>query len=205
MERLATDGNRAREELGQVDAARAEVAQRQVRTEAELAATEERSVAIDKRMYSGEVTASRELQAMSAELEQLKTRASTLEDSVIELLEELEPLDGRAGELRGSLERIATDQELLTGRLAEAETGIDAEIAAAGGRRTEAASAVPDELLDTYERLRSRLGGVGIARLHGNRCDGCHLTLSAVELDQVRHLKEGELYTCEQCSRILVP
>jgi uncharacterized protein len=60
-------------------------------------------------------------------------------------------------------------------------------------------------LLATYERLRARLGGVGVARLVGTHCDGCHLTLSAVELDRVRHLPDGEVYTCEQCGRILVP
>ncbi len=64
---------------------------------------------------------------------------------------------------------------------------------------------MPDNLLATYERLRTRLGGIGVARLVGNHCDGCHLALSAVELDHVRHLPEGEVYTCEQCSRILVP
>jgi predicted nucleic acid-binding Zn-ribbon protein len=72
-------------------------------------------------------------------------------------------------------------------------------------RRQEAAGPIAPELLATYERLRARLGGVGVARVVGNHCDGCHLTLSATELDQLRHLPEGEIPTCEQCSRILVP
>lgn len=207
-ERLAElDGEtaRLREELGQVDAARAEVAERQARAEAELAATEERSGAIDKRLYGGGVSASRDLQAMSAELDHLKGRASALEDSVLTMLEELEPLDRRADEVRQALDRLAAERTEVEERLASGEASIEAEVAEVAGRRTEAAAAVPDELLATYERLRARLGGVGIARLNGNRCDGCHLTLSAVELDQLRHLKDGEIYTCEQCSRILVP
>jgi hypothetical protein len=66
-------------------------------------------------------------------------------------------------------------------------------------------ASVPASLVSTYERLRTRLGGVGVARVVGNHCDGCHLTLSAVELDHLRHLPPGEVATCEQCSRILVP
>ena len=31
--------------------------------------------------------------------------------------------------------------------------------------------------------LRAHLGGVGAARLVGDRCDGCHLTLPSVELE----------------------
>jgi predicted nucleic acid-binding Zn-ribbon protein len=196
---------RLREELGRIEVTRAEVAQRQARAEAELAATEERSAAIDKRLYSGEVSASRELQAMSAELAQLKARASTLEDSVLGTLEELEPLDQRAGELRQRLDQLGEDRIRMEARLSEGEAAIDSEVADTIARREEAASVVPEALLATYEKLRSRLGGVGIARLAGNHCDGCHLTLSAVELDRVRHLPEGEVYTCEQCSRILVP
>lgn len=199
------EAGRLRAELDGVDSARTGLAERQARVEAELAASEERSAAIDKRLYGGGVSASRDLQAMSAELDQLKARTSTLEDSVLELLEELEPLDAKADDLRASLDRLGEQRTDLVGRVAEAEAGIDAKIADVANRRTEAASLVPDDLLATYERLRARLGGVGIARLSGNRCSGCHLTLSAMELDRVRHLPEGEVYTCEQCSRILVP
>ena len=49
-----------------------------------------------------------------------------------------------------------------------------------------------------------RFDGVAVARLVGSHCDGCHLTLPAMELDRIRHLPEGELVTCEQCGRILV-
>ena len=36
--------------------------------------------------------------------------------------------------------------------------------------------------------LRSQLGGVGAARLVGDRCDGCHLTLPSVEVERIRRL-----------------
>ena len=43
-----------------------------------------------------------------------------------------------------------------------------------------------------------------MARLTGGRCDGCHLSLPAVELDRIRHEAAGTLEYCEQCGRILV-
>jgi predicted nucleic acid-binding Zn-ribbon protein len=191
-------------ELAEAQAARAELAGLQSAAEAELAATEERSAVVDKRLYAGEAAA-RDLQAMSAELDHLKARASTLEDGVLEILEAEEPLDGRIGELHGALDQLGGRREELVAGLAATETAHDAEAADTEERRRAAAAVVPDDLMASYERLRGRLGGVAVARLVGNHCDGCHLTLSAVELDQVRHLAEGEIYTCEQCSRILVP
>ncbi|MBV8462123.1 MAG: hypothetical protein JO368_02430, partial [Acidimicrobiales bacterium] len=36
------------------------------------------------------------------------------------------------------------------------------------------------------------------------RCDACHLTLPAVDLDRIRHLPPEEVATCPECDRILV-
>lgn len=194
-----------KDELSSVSTAASALRERQDEAEAELAATEERSAGISQRMYGGTVSASRDLQAMAAELDHLKERASALEDVVLEVLDELEPLEVRAGELAASVAALADERAHVQERLSAAEGAAGAEEAAVSARRVEAAAVVPDALLATYERLRGRLGGVGVARLVGNHCDGCHLTLSAVELDRVRHLPEGEVYTCEQCTRILVP
>ena len=62
-----------------------------------------------------------------------------------------------------------------------------------------------DAAIARYDRLRARLGGVAVARLEGSRCGGCHLDLSAGELDQVRATGAGELADCPQCGRMLVP
>ena len=67
------------------------------------------------------------------------------------------------------------------------------------------AALLPTALADRYETLRSRLKGTGAARLVGSRCDGCHLELSSVEVEKIRALPPGEIATCEQCGRILVP
>ena len=100
---------------------------------------------------------------------------------------------------------VRVNHTSLRDRLAEAEEKVDGEIATLTRDREDSAAGIAAELLANYERLRARLGGVGAARLIGNHCDGCHLTLSSVELDRIRHLGEGEVFTCEQCSRILVP
>jgi predicted nucleic acid-binding Zn-ribbon protein len=193
------------QELSSVVASRDEVAGRQAEVETELAATEGRMAAVNRRLYSGEVTASRELQAMADDVEALKSRASNLEDQVLELLEQREPRDEQSAKLSAELEELTARGAGLRDRLADAEVVVDAETAALLSKRADAMTEVPPNLVSTYERLRARLGGVGVARVVGNHCDGCHLTLSAVELDHLRHLPPGEVATCEQCSRILVP
>jgi uncharacterized protein len=195
----------AADQAARVTEQRDALAQRQSEVEAELAATERRAATVRRRLYGGEVSASRELQAMAADVENLEARASELEDVGLVLLEEREPLDASLGELQSQLTEVDSRRRSLADKVAQAEGAVDAEIAQLEQDRDKAASAVPADLLATYERLRSRLGGVGAARLVGNHCDGCHLALSAVELDGIRRLGPGQVVTCEQCSRILVP
>jgi len=44
----------------------------------------------------------------------------------------------------------------------------------------------------------------GAARLVGDRCEGCHLTLPSMELERIHHLSADTFATCPQCDRILV-
>jgi predicted nucleic acid-binding Zn-ribbon protein len=193
-----------RSAAAEVTEIRDRIAERQAVLEADLSATEERSVAVSRRLYGGEVSASRELQALSADIDGLKARASALEDQVLEVMEEREPLDARLSDLSSELAALEQRQGGLAAALGSSEAVIEEQLADLARRREAAARAVPPDLADTYDRLRARLGGIAVARLVGSHCDGCHLTLPAAELDRIRHLPDGEVVTCDQCGRILV-
>lgn len=188
----------------EVEARRAEAAGRQEAFENEAATAAVRIKEIDKRMYSGTVSASKDLQAMAAEIEGLSSRRSHLEDRALEVMEELEPIEAEAATLRA--ERDALDFEAARHRaeLVEAELAIDAELDREREAREAAAAGIPADLLATYDRLRAKLGGVGAAQLHGSSCSGCHLVLPATELDRIRKASVDELVFCDQCGRILV-
>jgi predicted nucleic acid-binding Zn-ribbon protein len=207
-----------RGELGEVAKARAEteaaraqvaasledVARRQASAEAELRATEERMNQVNARLYGGTVTASREQMAMIADLEGLRKRASELEDRALLAMEEREPLDSAIAAADKALAELADRGAEVASRLSKAEGEVDKVLAALEKEREAAASAVSPASLAAYESLRARLGGVAVARLVGGRCDGCHLSLPAVDLDRIRHQPPGTLAHCEQCGRVLV-
>lgn len=178
---------------------------RQAETEAELAATEARITELDSRFYSGTVTASRDLMAMTEEIESLKRRRSHLEDRVLEVMTEREPADEEMAAIEEQLSALAADIDRVTAELTAAEAEIDAEIAQVEEARLAARALVPADLVERFEALSTKLGGVGAARLHGASCSGCHLTLPATELDRIRKAPDGTVLTCDQCGRILVP
>jgi uncharacterized protein len=208
-ERTALDEmRRRRAELdrsaGEVQNQVDELAGRQRTLEEQIAAAARRRHEIEVRMQSGEISASRDLQAMDHEVHQLAQRQSQLEEEELALLEEEDPLDSRLDEDRTSLAGLAAEIVRLEAAIAEVEAEISVSITAEEEIRTSLASGLPEELAQRYEKLRARLGGVGAARLAGDRCDGCHLTLPAVEVERIRHLPPDEFATCSQCDRILV-
>ncbi len=66
-------------------------------------------------------------------------------------------------------------------------------------------ASLPETLVKAaYERTRASSGGVGAARLGaGGKCEACHLTLSRVDVDQIKKAGRRQVVLC-QCGRILV-
>ena len=191
-------------ELDRVREQRDELLKRQTDAEGELAALEARIAEINAKMYSGTVSASRELQAMSGEVDSLKKRQSSLEDRALEAMTEREPVDAELARLEGE-DAVLADQALdIEMKIAEAEESIDGEVAGEVAGREEVASRVPPALLQQYERIKDRLGGIGAARLAGASCTGCHLTLPATEIDRLKKAPADAVILCDQCGRILV-
>jgi predicted nucleic acid-binding Zn-ribbon protein len=190
--------------LAEVSAERGDFEDRRAELEKEVSELEQRLKDLDRRMRSGEVTATRELTAMVEQSDSLKRRRTGLEDEELELMVALEPLDEELADVGRRGTELSQQIEGLRVELAQAETELDRELAAATEDRELAASGLPDNLMATYERLRQRLGGVGAARLVGSSCSGCHLVLSATEVDRIRRESPDALILCEQCGRILV-
>jgi uncharacterized protein len=182
----------------------AELARGQKRLEDEVASLEARIAEVTHLLHSGAVTVPRELQALQHEQESLRRRQDHLETEELEIMEELDPLNEELAGLSEQLANLEADGEKLLQALADAETSIEEELTLVLARRAEAVDGVPAELLETYDRLRPRLGGVAVAPLHGGVCGGCHLGLSAVEMDRIKHQPADALVTCEECGRLLV-
>src|SRR5207253_7437026 len=137
-------------------------------------------------------------------IDALARRKRALEDDELELMEKAEPLNADAERLGAERVAAAAEVERLAAAVAEQEGAIDAEIASIQAERDAAAADIPADLLAQYEKLRAKLDGVAVARLQGDLCLGCHVSLPAMEVDVMRHAPEGTVVTHEECGRILV-
>ena len=188
----------------EVQAERDRLGRDQRRIEDEVAGVEEKIKEVDATLYSGTVTAPRELQAFQDDIASLKRRQGQLEDSVIELMEQVEPLDEQLRERDAIRVQMDATGGQLEAALAEVEADLVATVARLDAERAELVAPIPPDLLAEYDKLRSQFGGIAVARLVGTNCGGCHLTLSSVALDTIRHASPDARAYCEECGRLLV-
>ena len=174
------------------------------RNEDELAALEDRAKRGKDRLYSGEITGTRELLALQEEVDGLRSRCSDMESDVLEQMEEIEQIEAEVEALVADLEFADAEVASAEQHRAEAEAIVRAEINQEAAARSIEAVDIPVSVLASYEDLRTRMGGVAVARFRKGTCEGCHLGLSAMQLDRIRHAPADEVCYCEECGRILV-
>lgn len=184
---------------------RDELARQQKRVDDEVELLKAKRTGFDTKLYSGTVSNPRELQDLQEEIASLSRRISQLEDDEIEIMEQVEPVEARLAELQAERTQrqaaLESAEQHLTVDEAEVLAAIDAEV----GLRAASVEPVPADLLEEYDKLRIGLRGIGVARLVGSQCGGCHLGLSAMETARLHKLPAGEIAHCEECGRILVP
>ncbi len=197
LERLTSDQLAAQDELVAVD-------RRQKRLEHDIGAVDSRRKAEEARMYSGVIASEREAEALRNELSSLKARKRDLEDELLvamerheELTSTITTLQRRERELRDEVAPLEKDRDA-------AATDIDTELADHTVARDQLVAGLTPGIVAQYERLRARKNGVALAELRDGTCQGCHLQLTAGELEEGREMGELGLARCVQCGRLLV-
>ena len=150
------------------------------------------------------VIAPREAQALMHEIATINAQRGGLDDDELAALDALgegeAELSARQAELPGCESQVAAALAALN----TATAGLDAEAAELVARREIAVAQLSADELTRYQQVRAQFGGLGVARLEGSHCSGCHMDLSPAELDGVKSTPAGEVSECPQCGRILV-
>ena len=176
----------------------------QQRLEDEVNAIDERVSEQEANLYSGEVSAIKDLQAIQGDIAGLQERKRLVEDQIIVVMEQVEPLKTLLDSLEIE-EKAKTEQQAeLEASLLRKEENIENQIEDVEVDRSELTSDTSPALLEIYERIRKQSGNIAVAQLNGMTCKGCHLDLPAVEVDRLKKLPPDELVNCEECGCILV-
>jgi predicted nucleic acid-binding Zn-ribbon protein len=157
----------------------------------------------EKRLATGAGTP-KELEQIQHELGSLEKRRSELEEVELEIMVRIEGLDERIKSLTTEVSNWDSEVTKLKAQLDSELHELNTSKARDIEARTELAKTVDTELLQLYEKIRATSDGVGAARLVGDKCEGCHLTMNSAEVTRIKSLPDDELVRCEECRRILI-
>ena len=190
-------------ELAVVETELADVAIDLRRIEVDVEQVADRIKKDESRLSSG-VGSPKELEQLQHELGTLAKRKSELEDGELEVMLKHDAVKARVDELQNDQVGLKQLELELNIRLENATTEIQSEINIQQAERGQLAPKIEATLVELYEKVRTSNDGVGAALLVGNKCEGCHLSINAIEIERIKSLPADEIIRCEECRRILV-
>lgn len=149
------------------------------------------------------VIAPREAESLQREIESLRQEREEADGTGLDLMEQLSEQEIIRGKTRDAMAELQREKPGLETALRDADAHIDEEMRGDRQRRAAIAETIKDVLAD-YESRRKQLGGVAVSALAGRTCSGCHLDLSAGELQQLKDLGGSADPECPNCGRWLV-
>jgi predicted nucleic acid-binding Zn-ribbon protein len=200
-ERLQTEQAAADDRLGALRIALEDLDAQISRFELEIDAVRQREERDRSLLRS--VADAKQLSELQHELETLQRRQSSLEDSLLEVMEHREQLQAQQAAELAKTEALQADlaaaQQALDGALEE----IDHARRVRSTRRDELTVALDPDLLALYERQRAG-GGPGAGALQGRRCGACRIEIDRGELARISAAAEDDVMRCPECGAILL-
>jgi predicted nucleic acid-binding Zn-ribbon protein len=153
------------------------------------------------RLYSGNVTNPRELGSLQQEIQHLRDLHSAQEDRVLEALTATDDAQALAASSKTQQEAAEATRQQEQTTLAERLRQVEARLADTRQRRQSQAERCDPALVQRYEQIRRAKGGKAVALAEGGTCQGCHVTLTASDMQRLR--TSADVTTCSNCGRIL--
>jgi len=173
-------------------------------SELKSAAVETKRKNYQQKLYQGTVTNPKELANIEKEIEALGRQQSDLDGRLLELMDETEQAQAALTVAEEQARQADGHHAEVIASFQSRYEALELELAELARRQRDAEAAVEDKAaLKRYEGIRAKPGGIGIARIEGNACGGCHMTLPNA---LIKTVKEGaQMQTCENCGRLLIP
>jgi uncharacterized protein len=201
-ERMRSEHTAACDRLAATRIAVEDLDAQMTRFESEIDAVRQREDR-DRSLLKSGATDAKQLSDLQHELETLRRRQTSLEDSLLDVMERREELQGQLAAEQRAIEALQADLDSAQQALDEALAEIDQARQLHSSRRDTLTATLDPALSALYERQRAG-GGPGAGPLLGHRCGACRIEIGRGELSRISAAAEDDLLRCPECGAILL-
>jgi predicted nucleic acid-binding Zn-ribbon protein len=140
--------------------------------------------------------------ALQHEVQTAESEIAKAEDRLLEQMVAAEEYDRR---VKASDKLLKEVEEVARGARAKIESekaATEKELAELTAERERVVAAVPENLIDHYERIAKKHNGVALAEVRDEKCTACGMRVRPHVFQEMRRSSD-EMFHCETCTRIL--
>jgi predicted nucleic acid-binding Zn-ribbon protein len=155
------------------------------------------------RNQSGEVKTNEAYKALLLEIQNAEDEVAKAEDRLLERMVSGEEYDRQVKAAEAAVKEIETAANKERHAIQAEFNATQKELTAAEAVRAAAIAAVPEDLVDHYERIAKRHGGIALAEIRGEGCGQCGVHIRPHVIQQLQRDSNEGFFHCETCTRIL--
>jgi predicted nucleic acid-binding Zn-ribbon protein len=201
-EQQQVEGAQSNDRLAVVQIALEDLDAQVAKFESEIDAVRQREDR-DRSMLAAGTVDAKQLTELQHELGTLERRQSSLEDSLLEVMERREELQSQQASELAAIDELQIKLTDAQRARDEMRTEIDQLRHQSISRRDKIVADLDPDFVALYERQRSG-GGPGAGLLQGRRCGACRIEIDRGELARISAAADDEVLRCPECGAILL-
>jgi len=155
------------------------------------------------RGQSGEVKSNEAYKALLHEIANAEAEIAKAEDRLLERMVSGEEYDRQVKAAEAAVKEVEAAAGKERQAIQAEYNATQKELAAAEAVRAAAKASVPEDLVDHYERIAKRHGGIALAEIRGEGCGQCGVHIRPHVIQQLQRDSNEGFFHCETCTRIL--
>src|SRR5882672_8292615 len=155
------------------------------------------------RNQSGEVKTNEAYKALQHEIQNAEDEVAKAEDRLLDRMVAGEEYERQLKAAEVAVKQVEASANVERHTIQAEYNAAQKELTAAEAARAKAVAAVPEDLVDHYERIAKRHGGISLAEIRGEGCGQCGVHIRPHVIQQLQRPENEEFFHCETCTRIL--
>ena len=155
------------------------------------------------RDQSAQIKTNEAYKALQHEVQMAEEEIAKAEDRLLEQMVASEEYDRRIKAAEQRLKEVEGSVRTQRASIESEKAAAEKDLAVVEVDRKRVTSEIPEDMLDHYERIAKRHGGVALAEVDNEKCSLCGMQIRPHVFQKMRNAKNEDLFHCETCTRIL--